>query len=68
MILGRYPDISLKDARQLRDEATAKIAKGIPLKKEEKSLQAELIVFNGYGERYITEVVAKDRSSTQWRN
>ena len=33
LILGRYPDISLKDARLLRDEAATKIAKGISPKK-----------------------------------
>lgn len=56
MILGRYPEISLKDARLLRDEAATKIAKGISLKKEEKSLQAELIVLKDYGERYSVQV------------
>lgn len=64
LILGRYPDISLKDARLLRDEAATKIAKGISPKKEDNSLQTELIVFKHYGEKYIADVVAKDRSST----
>jgi hypothetical protein len=28
-VIGRYPDLSLKDARQLRDESASLVAKGI---------------------------------------
>ena len=29
LVIGRYPDLSLKDARQVRDESASLVAKGI---------------------------------------
>ncbi|MFV5376395.1 tyrosine-type recombinase/integrase [Acinetobacter calcoaceticus] len=64
LTLGHYPAISLKDARQLRDEFATKIAKGIPPKQSTKTTQMQLSNFKSYGERYVNEVIAKDRTST----
>lgn len=64
LILGHYPEISLKDARQLRDEAASKIAKGISPKLEEKNQQTQHIDFKSYSDRYVIEVITKDRAST----
>lgn len=34
LVIGRYPDLSLKEARQIRDESASMVAKGISPKKE----------------------------------
>ena len=64
LVLGRYPDLSLKDARQARDEAASQVAKGISPQQQkikEQQGQLEAVLFRDYGERYLKEVIKKDR-------
>lgn len=64
LTIGRYPDLSLKDARQARDEAANQVAKGISPQQQkikEQQGQLETILFRDYGERYLKEVIKKDR-------
>ena len=64
LVLGRYPDLSLKDARQLRDAAASQVAKGISPRQQkikEQQGQLEAVLFREYGERYLKEVIRKDR-------
>ncbi len=64
LVLGRYPDLSLKDARQARDEAASQVAKGISPQQQkikEQQGQLETVLFRDYGERYLKEVIRKDR-------
>ena len=64
LVLGRYPDLSLKDARQARDEAASQVAKGISPQQQkikEQQGQLETVLFRDYGERYLKEVIKKDR-------
>ena len=64
LVLGRYPDLSLKDARQLRDAAASQVAKGISPQQQkikEQQGQLEAVLFRDYGERYLKEVIRKDR-------
>ena len=43
LTIGRYPDLSLKDARQARDEAANQVAKGIsPQQQKIKEQQGQL--------------------------
>ena len=59
LVIGRYPDLSLKDARQIRDESASLVAKGISPKQDKTKPQS--ILFKDYGERYLKEVIKKDR-------
>lgn len=59
LVIGRYPDLSLKDARQIRDESASLVAKGISPKQDEAKPKG--ILFKDYGERYLKEVIKKDR-------
>lgn len=59
LVLGRYPDVSLKDARQLRDESASLVAKGISPKQSKKKVTS--VLFSDYGERYLNEVIKKER-------
>ena len=64
LVIGRYPDLSLKDARQLRDAAASQVAKGISPQQQkikEQQGQLEAVLFREYGERYLKEVIRKDR-------
>jgi integrase len=68
LVLGRYPDLSLKDARQLRDAAASQVAKGISPQQQkikEQQGQLETILFRDYGERYTKEVILKDRANPE---
>lgn len=68
LTLGRYPDLSLKDARQVRDEAASQAAKGISPQQQkikEQQGQLETILFRDYGERYTKEVILKDRANPE---
>ena len=42
LVIGRYPDLSLKDARQIRDESASLVAKGISPKKDKVKPQGIL--------------------------
>lgn len=59
LVIGRYPDLSLKDARQIRDESASLVAKGISPKQDK--VKPKGILFKDYGERYLKEVIKKDR-------
>ncbi|WP_180089986.1 tyrosine-type recombinase/integrase [Acinetobacter sp. YH12219] len=62
LVLGRYPDLSLKDARQIRDESSSLVAKGIS-PKQNKNKVTNILLFKDYGERYLNEVIKKDRKN-----
>lgn len=59
LVIGRYPDLSLKDARQVRDESASLVAKGISPKQNKNKVTSML--FSDYGERYLNEVIKKER-------
>ncbi|ENU38552.1 MULTISPECIES: tyrosine-type recombinase/integrase [Acinetobacter] len=61
-VLGRYPDLSLKEARQLRDESASLVAKGIS-PKQSKNNKVTSVLFSDYGERYLNEVIKKERKN-----
>lgn len=66
LTIGRYPDLSLKDARQVRDESASMVAKGISPKQEKEDKKAgrlNSLLFKDYGERYLNEVILKDRAN-----
>ncbi|RZG85010.1 DUF4102 domain-containing protein [Acinetobacter sp. WCHAc060033] len=66
LVIGRYPDLSLKDARQIRDESASKVAKGISPKQEKEDKKAgrlKSVLLKDYGERYLNEVIKKDRKN-----
>ncbi|WP_296284772.1 tyrosine-type recombinase/integrase [uncultured Acinetobacter sp.] len=66
LVIGRYPDLSLKDARQIRDESASKVAKGISPKQEKedkKTGRLKSVLLKDYGERYLHEVIKKDRKN-----
>lgn len=66
LVIGRYPDLSLKEARQIRDESASKVAKGISPKQEKEDKKAgrlKSVLFKDYGERYLNEVIKKDRKN-----
>lgn len=59
LVIGRYPDLSLKDVRQIRNESASMVAKGISPKKNKTKPTS--ILFKDYGERYLHEVIKKDQ-------
>lgn len=59
LVIGRYPDLSLKDARQVRDESASLVAKGISPKQSKNKVAS--VLFRDYGERYLNEVIKKER-------
>lgn len=61
LVIGRYPDLSLKDARQVRDESASLVAKGISPK--QKKNKVTITLFSDYGERYLNEVIKKERKN-----
>jgi integrase len=64
LTLGKYPDLTLKAARGLRDEAAQKVALGVSPateKQRSKRQQHEAVTVRDFGERYFREVVAKER-------
>ena len=61
LVIGRYPDLSLKDARQVRDESASLVAKGISPKQKKNKVTSTL--FSDYGERYLNEVIKKERKN-----
>ena len=60
-VIGRYPDLSLKDARQIRDESASLVAKGISPKQNKNKVTS--VLFSDYGERYLNEVIKKERKN-----
>ena len=61
LVIGRYPDLSLKDARQVRDESASLVAKGISPKQNKNKVTS--ILFSEYGEYYLNEVIRKERKN-----
>lgn len=64
--LGKYPDLTLKNARTLRDQAANEVALGrspAKLKQMRKTGAgaAEDVTVADFGERFFKEVVSKDR-------
>ncbi|MDN3919115.1 tyrosine-type recombinase/integrase [Roseateles violae] len=65
--LGRYPALSLKIARAMRDEAATQVALGqspAAQKQRAKAAQGEAVTVSTFGERFFKEIVAKDRRDT----
>ena len=66
--LGRYPDVSLKEARRRRDEARQKLANGIDPSEEKKSAKAwaELAAassFGTVGAEYLEKIEKEGREA-----
>lgn len=61
LVIGRYPDLSLKDARQVRDESASLVAKGISPRQNKNKVTS--VLFSDYGERYLNEVIRKERKN-----
>ena len=61
LVIGRYPDLSLKNARQIRDESASLVAKGISPKQNKNKVTS--VLFSDYGERYLNEVIKKERKN-----
>lgn len=64
LTLGKYPALTLKNARIKRDEAAQAAAVGCsPAKQKQQSkvAAAEATTVADFGERYFREIVAKDR-------
>jgi Arm domain-containing DNA-binding protein len=66
--LGKYPALSLKAARQKRDELATMVAQGQSPAKQKQlrkvSLATETTV-REFGERYFADVVTRDRKDTK---
>lgn len=66
LVIGRYPDLSLKDARQIRDESASMVAKGISPKQEKENKKKGIgnsLLFKTYGEKYTNDVIKKERKN-----
>lgn len=66
--IGKYPEMSLKDARRKRDEFASLVAKGIsPAEQKQlaKVALASATTVRVFGERYFKEVVERDRKDTK---
>lgn len=61
IVIGRYPDLKLKDVREIHSEYALLVAKGISPKKQSKPTNS--ITVNAYAERYYNEVIIKDRKN-----
>lgn len=64
LTLGKYPALTLKNARLKRDEASQSVAMGKSPAKEKKlakAASAELVTVGEFADRFLKEVVAKDR-------
>jgi integrase len=64
--LGRFPAMSIDNARKKRDELAAAVAKGespADLKRRAKIGKLKRSTVKDFGERYLREIVAEDRQS-----
>ncbi|MCU1248698.1 MAG: hypothetical protein JWQ49_1727 [Edaphobacter sp.] len=64
--LGKYPQVSLKDARVKRDELAVAVARGSsPAREKQKSKKAvnTAATVGEFGEKYFAEVVRRDRKN-----
>lgn len=65
LTLGKYPALTLKNARIKRDEAAQAVAMGTSpaqQKQRAKEAAADLTTVAEFGERFFREIVAKDRA------
>lgn len=65
--IGKYPEVSLKQARQKRDELASMVARGespASQKQLAKVALASTTMVRDFGERYFKEVVLRDRKDT----
>jgi integrase len=66
--LGKYPDMTLKAARQKRDELAVLVAQGLSPATEKqlaKDAQASATTLRQFAERYYKEVIVKDRKDPE---
>lgn len=66
LTLGKYPALSLKNARKLRDDAAAKIAMGSsPAQQKQlvKTGESEETTLAQFADRFVREVQAKERKN-----
>jgi integrase len=66
LTLGRYPDLSLKNARKKRDDAASAVAMGgSPAKQKQlaKVAEAEDTTLAQFSERFMRDIQAKDRKN-----
>ena len=66
---GPYPDVSLKEARDLRGEAKAQLAKGINPSMQKQAKQAEALgksenTFNKLADQYVVKLSKEGRALT----
>lgn len=64
LTLGKYPDLTIKDARLLRDEALNSAAKGVSptkQKRKAKSLLSDAMTVREFRDVFMTDVQVKDR-------
>jgi len=66
--LGRYPDVSLKEARRRRDEARQKLANGIDPSEEKKATKAAAALaaansFGAVGAEYLDKIEKEGREA-----
>ena len=66
IVLGQYPDLKLKDARELRDAAALLVAKGISPQQEKRSRREKKAAgetVKEFGDKYYQGVISKDRAN-----
>ena len=65
--IGRYPDLSLLEAREIRAELAKLVAKGInPTQKRKQDKQKRpTLTIEEYGSEYYQEVVCRDRKNPE---
>jgi hypothetical protein len=66
--LGRYPEVSLKEARRRRDEARQKLAMGVDPGEEKKVAQADAMIaatssFGAVGDEYLEKAAKESREA-----
>jgi integrase len=66
LVIGRYPDLTLKKARKVRDKMAARVAEGVSPAEEKRHLRqasvvdSEVLTVRTFGQRYYDEQVAKN--------
>ena len=66
LVMGRYPDLTLKKAREMRDKLAAQVAEGKSPAEEKRKLRqlsatdSEVLTVRKFGQRYFDEQVAKN--------
>jgi integrase len=66
LVIGRYPDLTLKKAREMRDKLAARVAEGKSPAEEKRQLRqtsvadSKVLTVREFGQRYYDEQVAKN--------